>query len=307
MLRTAFRSLFVVAAGLACAGLLSSCAAATPDRAKAPFPPLDMAQSAGAPGDSFRPFYFVQVSDPHLGFRPAADERFAEMVAQINRLKPDFVALTGDLTYGLTQHHQAAIDSGLAAFQPPVKLIPGNHDVGDRHSLETYRQKYGRDYYVFTHNNCDFIFLDSMTLDAQTPYFLGKDSRYAKEAQDQWAWLEKMLAACRAAGRQHIFLLLHIPPFVNDQEGGGKLACMSPAGRTRLLELAGKYGVQVILAGHIHRTVEVRAGPLTVYTVGGTYWPIDRRGHGYRVFKVERDRVTQRYVRLDEALEAWKF
>jgi 3',5'-cyclic AMP phosphodiesterase CpdA len=259
---------------------------------------LVSSQEATAKPREFQPFSFVHVSDPHLGVVSAADARFADLAGRINAMKPDFVVLTGDLTYGLTDRHEAAIDSALKQILVPVKLIPGNHDVRNADSLAAYRRKYGDDYYLFTHNGCDFIFLDTAILDLQSPWYSGKDERFSHEVSRQWAWLEKTLADSQQAGRRHVFLLLHIPPFVNTQEERGQFACLSRPSRERLLALADRYGVEVILAGHIHRTIELQSGRCAIYTVGGTYWPIDNRGYGYRVFKVEENRVTQQYIRL---------
>ena len=255
-------------------------------------------QEATAKPDEFQPFSFVQISDPHLGVVTAADARFVDLAGRINAMKPDFVVLTGDLTYGLTVRHVAAVDSALKQIQVPVKFIPGNHDVRDADSLAAYRRRYGNDYYLFTHNGCDFIFLDTAILDLQSPWYSGKDERFSQEVSRQWAWLEKTLADSRQASRRHVFLLLHVPPFVNTQDERGLFACLSRPSRERLLALADRYAVEVILAGHIHRTIELQSGRCAIYTVGGTYWPIDNRGYGYRVFNVEENRITQQYVRL---------
>jgi predicted MPP superfamily phosphohydrolase len=285
-------------AGAALVGLvLCSCSVSPKD----PDPGSGLAaasQAAAAKPGEFQPFSFVHISDPHLGFVRAADARFAQQVSQINAMKPDFVVLTGDLTYGLTDRHMAVIDSALKRFQVPVKLIPGNHDVRDAESLALYRRKYGDDYYLFTHNGCDFIFLDTAILDLDSPWYFGKDERFRQEVNRQWAWLEKTLADSRQAQPRHIFLLLHIPPFVNTQDERGLFTCLSRLCREPLLALADKYGVKVILAGHIHRTIEVQAGRCAIYTVGGTYWPIDNRGYGCRVLTVDKDRIGQQYVRL---------
>ena len=287
-----------VLAALACVVL---CSCSVPNQGPAPGSGATNTspQAASRPGE-FQPFSFVHISDPHLGVVGAADARFARQAEQINRMKPDFVVLTGDLTYGLSDRHMAVIDAELKQFQVPVKLIPGNHDVNNAQSLETYRRKYGQDYYLFTHNDCDFVFLDTAILDPQSPWYSGKDERFREEVRRQWEWLEKTLADSRQAGRRHVFLLLHIPPFVNTQEERGLFACLSRPTRDRLLALADKFGVEIILAGHIHRTIEIQSGRTAIYTVGGTYWPIDKRGYGCRVLKVEQDRVSQEYVRLPE-------
>jgi predicted MPP superfamily phosphohydrolase len=282
---------------LACL-VLCSCSVSPKDPAPAPGPAA-ASQAATKPAE-FRPFSFVHISDPHLAVVHAADARFAQQAGQINALKPDFVVLTGDLTYGLTDRHMAVIDSALRQFQVPVKLIPGNHDVRDAESLALYRRTYGEDYYLFTHNGCDFIFLDTAILDLDSPWYSGKDERFRQEVSRQWAWLENTLAGSRQRQPRHTFLLMHIPPFVNTQDERGKFACLSRPCRERLLGLADKYGVEVILAGHIHRTIEVQSGRCAISTVGGTYWPIDHRGYGCRVLTVQADRIGQQYVRLPE-------
>lgn len=256
------------------------------------------ATQAAAKTTDFQPFSFVHISDPHLGVVHAADVRFADLTGRINAMNPDFVVLTGDLTYGLTDRHVAVIDSALKQFQVPVKLIPGNHDVRDAESLALYRRKYGDDYYLFTYNGCDFIFLNTAILDRESPWYSGKDERFRQEVSRQWAWLEKTLADSRQTPPRHIFLLMHIPPFVNTQDERGMFACLSRPCRERLLALVDTYGVEIILAGHIHRTIEVQSGRCAISTVGGTYWPIDNRGYGWRLLTVEKDRIGQRYVRL---------
>lgn len=261
------------------------------------------ASTGGSPEQAeFRPFTFVHISDPHVGVLAGPDRRFAEMAGEINQLKPDFVVLTGDLTYGLTPGHQATTDAELKHLNVPVKLIPGNHDVYDLESLATYLAKYGKDYYAFTYRNCEFIFLDTAILDADSSWFHQKGKEFDRELQAQWAWLEKALANAHATGRQHIFVLLHIPPFVKEPDEVGGLTALSGPARQKLLSLTEKYHVEIVLAGHIHRTTDVQWGATHFYTVGGTYWPVDGNGYGYRVFRVEKDQITQRYVRLGSAL-----
>lgn len=249
---------------------------------------------------AFKPFYFVLVGDPHVGFTKGTNRRFVQQRHQINRLKPAIVLMPGDMTHRLKKKMTDNLDPALEKFKVPVHFIPGNHDIRDHETLQTYRQRYGKDYYVFMHNNCDFICLNSMTLCTDTYYFRTKDSDFRSEVQAQWNWLEKTLARSRADGRTHIFILLHLPPYTKTEDERHKLTNMHPTARRRLLTLARKYRVRIIMAGHTHITKECSAGDFTVYTVGGTFRPVDLRGYGYRIFKVQEDWISQKYVRLDK-------
>ena len=89
-----------------------------------------------------------------------------------------------------------------------------------------------------------------------------------------------------------------MPPFVKSADEGAKYQNLPPDARKRLLALAEKHGVKAILAGHLHKTCEIRAGQLTIYVVGGTARVDDKRGFGYRIFKVRKDGFDQEYVPL---------
>jgi len=66
-------------------------------------------------------------------------QRYAEMVRAVQRERPDFVVLAGDLVYGdfhsATVDREAvrrdwdAVDAVFAQFGCPVHRVPGNHDV----------------------------------------------------------------------------------------------------------------------------------------------------------------------------------
>ncbi len=69
----------------------------------------------------------VQISDIHLGpyFTP---ERLGHAVAEINRLAPDWVILTGDFFTG-GEEHAAGLIEPLRQLEPPTFAIHGNHDI----------------------------------------------------------------------------------------------------------------------------------------------------------------------------------
>lgn len=79
----------------------------------------------------------IQLSDIHVGHANfVGDPRLKQAIALINRLQPDLVVVTGDITDNavfnnakgkeeLTQYQQA-----LQAVSVPVITLPGNHDLG---------------------------------------------------------------------------------------------------------------------------------------------------------------------------------
>jgi 3',5'-cyclic AMP phosphodiesterase CpdA len=221
-------------------------------------------QPAQGKAGEFRPFTFIHASDSHFGVgegtQPIRD-RFGELTRQANELRPAFVLVTGDLvTDGNNPEELAAMDTALKAFRVPVKLLPGNHD-----DLEAYRAHFGPAYHRFTVNNCEFICVDSTGLAMAT---------------EQWLWLEDSLLDARRRGRTHIFLALHEPPTVVSY-------------KDRLERLIREYGVHIVLAGHLHRTVEIESDGYTTYVSPSTSYNRDRTPPGYRVFKVFADHVEQ--------------
>ena len=249
---------------------------------------------------TFRPFYFIFTGDPHVGFTKGTTRRFDRQQRQIDRLKPAFALIPGDMTHGLKEKMMDTLEKSLEKFETPVHFVPGNHDIRDHKTLQTWRQRFGKDYYAFTYNNCEFVCLNSMTLSTETYYFSPINADFRAEVKAQWSWLENTIARAMGLKRTHIFIMLHIPPYTRSEDERHKLTNMNPTARKRLLTLARKYRVRVILAGHTHITRECNTGDFTIYTVGGTFRPVDLRGYGYRIFKVQEDWISQKYVRLDK-------
>ena len=133
----------------------------------------------GAPaGDAEdAPFFFVQMADTQFGFfstplimaRFSIDwggddltretEHFEQAIAHVNRLRPAFVVLCGDLVnvagdFEQTKEFQRI--RGLLRDDVPLHLVAGNHDVGNtptHASLRAYRATFGPDRYTFDHGS----------------------------------------------------------------------------------------------------------------------------------------------------------
>src|SRR5256885_8445588 len=122
------------------------------------------------------PFFFIQLSDPQFGMF-TNDKDFAQetanfefAVATINRLKPAFVVITGDLVNKPGDPTQIAefkriankIDSAI-----PVYNVVGNHDIENvptPATIASYTNQFGPDYYSFRHGGFVGIVLNSIII-----------------------------------------------------------------------------------------------------------------------------------------------
>src|SRR5689334_12096277 len=119
------------------------------------------------------PFFFIQLSDPQFGMftgnKDFAQEtaNFEFAAATINRLRPKFVVITGDLvnkpgdTAQIAEFKRIAgkIDSAI-----PVYNVAGNHDVENVPTpamIATYTNQFGPDRYTFRHEGFVGVVLNS--------------------------------------------------------------------------------------------------------------------------------------------------
>jgi len=248
-------------------------------------------------GDSeFEPFYFVHVGDPQVD-NVNAMLRFRQLIAAVNRIDPPpaFAIIAGDLINTPQSPSQTGLfESSLLRFDTEVILLPGNHDIHNMSDLEYYRSRYGDDYFRFTYNNCDFLVLNSEVL-------LNLNS-YGLESEEQWRWLEETLDESGQAGRQHLLIASHHPPFfISQGEGSQWFDLTSPLNwpkpeRGRLLAAARSAGCGTFICGHTHRTRVHGDSEFRIYTVAGTQVDFDGAAMGFRLFKVLPDRIEQFFI-----------
>lgn len=131
--------------------------------------------TTGEDGADAEEFYFVQLSDTHLGFEgpkvnPDAPGALKKAVAAVNSLEaqPDFVVFTGDLTHTtddpktrrerMTEFRE--ITSRLRAKS--LRFMAGEHDASlDRG--EAYQEYFGELHYTFDHKGVHFVVLDNVS------------------------------------------------------------------------------------------------------------------------------------------------
>jgi|WetSurMetagenome_2_1015567.scaffolds.fasta_scaffold16147_4 serine/threonine-protein phosphatase CPPED1 len=262
------------------------------------------AQAPQGQAAPFAPFFFVQITDPQLGMY-TKDADFAQetanlefAVATINRLRPAFVVVTGDLINKTGDPVQGQaylrtlekIDRAI-----PVHNLPGNHDVGNEptpESVAAYVKRFGDDFYSFRLPGFVGIVLDSGLVHAP------------QKAQDlaarQEQWLRTELARARAEHPRHIVVFQHHPLFLKEAAEADSYDVIPLARRSLFLGLFHEAGVHYVFGGHYHQNAVARDGDLEVVTTGPIGMPLRGAKSGLRVAVVGTPGIEHRYYELGE-------
>jgi 3',5'-cyclic AMP phosphodiesterase CpdA len=250
---------------------------------------LAMQLNAQKSGKLFR---FVQLTDTQMGMISnnlnceAENNLFSQAVNEINKLKPDFVVITGDFVNNRTDSNQ------LKSFQKikslihkriPVYLIPGNHDVGQKPNNETlnfYLKHYKTDRFFFTHKGFKFIGINSSLIN------LGTEQENA-----QLEWLKKHLK-----GKKPVILFTHHPFFITDINEKDKYENIPFAKRMEYMQLFKNHGVIKIFAGHYHKNAIAQYDGIEMITTSAVGKPLGKAKSGYRVVTVYKDSVSHKYI-----------
>ncbi|MDR7102143.1 metallophosphoesterase [Croceicoccus sp. BE223] len=185
------------------------------------------------------------LSDIHFGL---VDEgAIAWVAAEIERCRPDAVAITGDLTMRARHREFAAACRWISALDVPVTVEVGNHDMPYFNPIERFVTPYRR-----------FRAIEGLIeREIELPGVAIVPLKTAARAQWRLNWskgwitgraLEKCLAMIDAlpAGTRALVTCHH--PLV---EVGTRGTALTRGGNKALAELA-KRGVVAVLSGHVH-------------------------------------------------------
>lgn len=109
-------------------------------------------------------FQFAIVSDRTGGHREGI---FADAVAKLNLLMPEFVMSVGDLIEGYLEDTvilNAQWKEFHALVEPlkmPFFFLPGNHDISNEVMRDLWLKQFGKSYYHFVYQNVLFIAMDT--------------------------------------------------------------------------------------------------------------------------------------------------
>ena len=248
-------------------------------------------------------FFFIQMSDPQFGmFTDNAGfeketENFTKAIQAANRLHPAFVVITGDLVNKPSDAAQIAgykRISGQLNAGIPLYSVPGNHDVGNipnPATIAAYRKDFGADYYSFNYKSTLGIVLNSVYL--HTP-----DS-VRVEAAEQEKWLLKTLEEAKSKHYAHIFVFLHHPFFLKQADEANEYFNIPKTTRNKYMDIFKANGIRYIFAGHYHQRAFGTDGNIEMVTTGPVGKPLGNERSGFRIVKVQADKVMHQYYSLD--------
>jgi 3',5'-cyclic AMP phosphodiesterase CpdA len=260
--------------------------------------------AAGGRALAAEPFFFVQLSDPQFGmFTDNADfvqetANFEFVVATLNRLRPAFVIVTGDLVNKPGDVSQIAEYRRIVAkIDPaiPVYSVAGNHDVENvptPATITAYTNLFGPDHYTFRYQGLIGIVLDSSLIHSP------------QKTQDQLAeqerWLKTELERARNESARHIIIFQHHPWFLSAADEPDQYFNIPRERRARHLALFREFGVKYLFSGHYHRNALAREGGIEAITSGPVGKALGDAKSGIRIAIVRDDRIEHRYYDLGE-------
>jgi 3',5'-cyclic AMP phosphodiesterase CpdA len=210
-------------------------------------------------------FTIAHITDTHLSaVHPQFVANFEATVGALNRLGPELVINTGDLTVdGAVREgdhaHARALHQRIAA---PWRVLPGNHDLGDNPpgtgdpgdslicaaSRQRHRAHWGEDFWALDTGEFRLIGLNAQLC----------GSGLEAEA-DQWEFLAD---EARQLGDRPLCLFIHKPLFLSQpDETQVSDKVLVPAARHRLLDILRGASLKLVASGHLHRHRLVQVGP----------------------------------------------
>lgn len=242
--------------------------------------------------------FFVQIADPQLGFITKSDdfapeqERMERIIAKVNQLQPDFVVFAGDLVHRPTDEAREAFDELCKGFDSsiPIYFLPGNHDVGNdatSKKVEEFVARYGSDRFVRRERDYSIVGYNSCVIKAETD-----------AEPNEYRWLRKQLR--RLPRRHPMIVVAHHPIFVNELNEKVTYENLTPEMRTKYLTLFERFGVDLVLAGHLHMCARGEYHGIELVTSGPAGRTLGRDGSGITIVTVEGGTASATYYEIDQ-------
>lgn len=192
----------------------------------------------------------VHVSDLHFG--EAFGETSAEtLLGAIEPLKPDLVAVSGDLTRVGRSGEFAAAAAWIARLSAPTLVVPGNHDIPARRVLERMFRPTGRFRRAIgaerrpAHTSPGLCVLG---LNSARPVDRSLNWSHGRLSGRQGAAITRHFAQCEDDALR--VLVVHHPFFVPED-----MPRFRPIrNRAQALRALVRARVDLVLAGHLHRS-----------------------------------------------------
>jgi len=228
-------------------------------------------------------------------------ELYEKIVSAINRLKPDFVVITGDLVNQKDDRSQVNEFKRITALiekEIPVYFTPGNHDIGQsptQEDIDIFKSDYGSDRFLLKHKKSLFIGLNSCLIKSGTPVL----------EQEQFEWLNKVLT--EGSDASHTVLFTHYPFFIKWSFEPETYSNIAPSIRKRYLKLMKEKGVDAVFSGHLHKNADARFKDIQMITTSAAGKPLSNDPSGIRIIRVFKTNIESDYYSVDEIPQSIMF
>jgi Icc protein len=260
------------------------------------------------PAISFKPVHaekervlrIAHLTDVHLKDKWDAPARFTRCLQHVQQQQGvDFILNGGDVVFDMNKENLTTIDTEWKLWQSTIKsecslpmhYVLGNHDIWWNEN-DKGQALYGKEYaigqlqlsspyYSFTKNGWKFILLDSVHLDIDNTWYIGK------LGDEQLSWLENELNTTPAT--MPVCVLSHIPlltatTMVDDQTSVNRWEVLGGDMHTDIAQIIALFykhpNVKLCLSGHIHLRDKVVYNNVTYIcngAVSGAWWEGNKR------------------------------
>ena len=227
-------------------------------------------------------------------------ERYRKAVEAINDLRPAFVLIGGDLIDDPNSDDQTEVFLSITDTiddDVTVYLVPGNHDIAPDAVVPTpgsvaqYRERFGPDFYAFTHGRTRVVVMNTTVID--------HPELVVEEWDAQRDFLTGELTDRNDPRIDRIVLAGHHPLFLDTVDEPDSYWNLPAERRTEVLALAGRAGVRIGFSGHWHRNHVATSAGFTQVISGPVGYPLGDDPSGYRIVDVGDGDVAHRYVPID--------
>jgi protein tyrosine/serine phosphatase/predicted phosphodiesterase len=224
----------------------------------------------------------VQISDTHLShLGGVTNDNFEKLAAFVNDvLRPDLIVNTGDAAIlspdsGEDRATAHRLHSG---FLAPVRVVPGNHDVGEpgaapwtgisvtSERVARFRETFGSDRWVEVYPEWAVIGINSELMSSGLP-----------EEAEQWEWLSTLPDVVQ---QRRALIFMHKPVWSPIDRETEHSISLPAAERDRLLEVLKPITLSAVCSGHLHRyeakphgDVMTVSAPSTAFVAGSLGLP----------------------------------
>jgi 3',5'-cyclic AMP phosphodiesterase CpdA len=193
------------------------------------------------------PLRIAQVTDIHCGEPTFDPELMQSIVDRVNEMRPDFVAVVGDLTGAGYRWEYEEAEEWLDKLEPPKIVVPGNHDsrnVGYVHFQRLFGERFSRYRQAFDEERAARLRATGFTVaavDSSMP-----DVNDGHVGRERYPWIREQFAA--EPDDIKIFLIHHhLVPI----PGTGRERNIITDSGDLLAELT-ELDIDIVLSGHKH-------------------------------------------------------